>query len=225
MKGRSPIDTWVFIQKPLECCGRDRRRRAPADFPLLQCGKFGRHAGGSESADRIGLAEIIGLTPRFQAENDRRERSLRWRAFVLLGKEPFQGRGGNGLRRATRSFPLLKRADLYWQTGEHKRANRLRLTKTAHRSPSFEFYDHGMKRLVRHQSDYDDHSTPHWQLVVTAILEKGRKERSVYRLFTYSISVHKGSGQLLEKRVGDTRFIYGKGHDGHPGHEGQRNEK
>jgi hypothetical protein len=210
MRGGSPINSWMFIQKPLERRGRDRRRRTPTDFPLLQCGKFGRHAGGSESADRIGLAEIIGLTPRLQAENDRRERSLRWRAFVLLGKEPFQGRSCNRLRRGTRSFPLLKRADLYWQTGVPKRANRLRLTKTAHRSPSFEFYDHGMKRLVCHQSDYDDHSTSHWQLVDMAIWEKGRQEHSVYRLFTYSVSVHNGSGRLIEIGIGDTQYVLWK---------------
>ena len=134
--GRSPTIAWVFIQKSLEGGGRNCRRRAPSDFPLLQCGKFGWHTGGSEGADRLGLAEIIGLTPSFQAENDRRERSLRWRHFVLLRKEPFQSRSRNGLRRGARSFPLLKRTDLYWQAGAHKRANRLRLTKTADRSPS-----------------------------------------------------------------------------------------
>ena len=38
----------------------------PSDFPLPQRGKFGRHVRGSESTNRLGLAEIIGLTPTFQ---------------------------------------------------------------------------------------------------------------------------------------------------------------
>jgi hypothetical protein len=97
MRGRSPINSWMFIEKPLECRSRDRRRRTPSDFPLLQCRKFGGYAGRSENADCFGLAEIIGLAPRFEAQNDRCGRSLRSRCFVLLGKEPFKGCRSHGL--------------------------------------------------------------------------------------------------------------------------------
>ena len=89
----------------------------PSDFPLPQRGKFGRHARGSESTNRLGLAEIIGLTPTFQGDNDGRDRFLRWGGLVLLGKEPFQGRSCNGLRRGLPCFPSLQSPKLYWQPG------------------------------------------------------------------------------------------------------------
>jgi hypothetical protein len=53
----------------------------PSDFPLPQRGKFGRHARGSESTNRLGLAKIIGLTLTFQGDNDGRDRFLRWRGL------------------------------------------------------------------------------------------------------------------------------------------------
>jgi hypothetical protein len=204
MRGRSPIDTWVFIEKPLECRGGDSRRRTPADFPLLQCGKFGWYAGRSECADRFGLAEIVGLAPRFEAQNDRCGRSLRSQCFVLLGKEPFKRRRSHGLGGGTRSFPLLKRADFYRQTGVYEHTHRLRLAKAVNRPPSFEFCDYGMKRLARHESMYHDDSGSRWQLVVTEIWAKCfKKKRVIYRLLTYSISVYNGSGRLNEQTISD----------------------
>ena len=173
MRGRSPINRWMFIEKSLECRSRDRRRRTPSDFPLLQCGKFGGYAGGTENADCFGLAEIIGLAPRFEAQNDRCGRSLRSRCFVLLGKEPFKGCRSHGLGGGTRSFPLLKRTDFYRQTGVHEHTHRLRLAKAVNRPPSFEFCDYGMRRLACHESTYHDGSRSGWQLVVTEIWAKG----------------------------------------------------
>jgi hypothetical protein len=176
MRGGSPINTWVFIQKPLECRGCDRRRRTPTDFPLLQCGKFGGYAGRNECADCFGLTKIIGVAPRFEAQNDRCGCSLRSRCFVLLGNEPFKCRRSHGLGGGTRSFPLLKRADFYRQTGVHEYTHRLRLAKAVNRPPSFQFYDYGMKRLARHESTYHDDSASRWQLVVTEIWAKGFKK-------------------------------------------------
>ena len=62
----------------LRCSYRNLRRAAVVTAggeclpisPSLQRGKFGRHARGSESANRLGLAEIIGFTPRLQAETE-----------------------------------------------------------------------------------------------------------------------------------------------------------
>ena len=201
MRGRSPINRRMFFEKPLECRSRDRRRRTPSDFPLLQGGKFGGYAGGSQNADCFGLAEIIGLAPRFEAQNDRCGRSLRSRCFVLLGKEPFKRCRSHGLGGGTRSFPLLKRTDFYRQTGVHKRAHRLRLTKAVNRPPSFEFYDYGMRGLACHEWTYHDDSASDSQLIVTQIWAKGFfKKRVIYRLFTYSISAHNGSGGLINKQ-------------------------
>src|SRR5438093_1407376 len=160
MRERSPINSWVLIEEPLERRGCDRRRRTPTDFPLLQCGKFGGYAGRSECADRFGLAEIIGLAPRFEAENDRGRSFLRSRGFVLLGKEPFKRRASDGMGGGTRSFPLLKRTDFYRQPSVNEHTYRLRLAKAVKRPPSFEFYDYGMKCFARHESTYHDDSVP-----------------------------------------------------------------
>ena len=226
MRGRSPIDTWVFIEKSLEGRGRDRRRRAPANFPLLQCGKFGGYASRSQNADCFGLAETIRLAPGFEAQNDWCGGSLRSRRFVLPGKESFKRRRGHGLRGGTRSFPLLKRTDLYRQTGAHENTDRLRLAKAVNRPPSFQFHDNGMKRLACHESTYHDGSAASLQLAVTEIWGKGLKEKRVfYRLFTYSISVHSRSGRLISKQWSDILISYGNGHLGHPGQEGQRKNK
>ena len=172
MRGRSPINRWMFFEKPLECRSRDRRRRTPSDFPLLQGGKFGGYSGRSQNADCFGLAEIIGLTPRFEAQNDRRGRSLRSRCFVLLGKEPFKSCRSHGLGGGTRSFPLLKRTDFYRQSGVYKHTHRLRLTKAVNRPPSFEFYDYGMRLLACHEWAYHDDSASDSQLIVTQIWAK-----------------------------------------------------
>ena len=201
MRGRSPINSWMFIEKPLECRSRDRRRRTPSDFPLLQCRKFGGYAGRTENADCFGLAEIIGLAPRFEAQNDRCGRSLRSRCFVLLGKEPFKRCRSHGLGGGTRSFPLLKRTDFYRQTGVHEHTHRLRLAKAVNRPPSFEFYDYGMRRLACHEWMYHDDSASHSQLIVTQIWAKGFfKKRVINRLVTYSILAHNGSGGLISKQ-------------------------
>ncbi len=201
MRGRSPINSWMFIEKPLECRSRDCRRRTPSDFPLLQCRKFGGYAGGSENVDCFGLAEIICLAPRFEAQNDRCGRSLRSRCFVLLGKEPFKGCRSHGLGGGTRSFPLLKRTDFYRQTGVHEHTHRLRLAKAVNRPPSFEFYDYGMRHLACHEWTYHDDSASHSQLIVPQIRAKGFfKKRVIHRLVTYSISAHNGSGRLISKQ-------------------------
>ena len=172
MRGRSPVNSWMFIEKSLECRSRDRRRRTPSDFPLLQCREFGGHAGRSENADCFSLAEIIGLAPRFEAQNDRCGRSLRSRCFVLLGKESFERCGSDGLGGGTRSFPLLKGTDFYRQTGVHEHTHRLRLAKAVNRPPSFEFYDYGMRGLACHEWTYHDDSASHSQLIVTQIGQK-----------------------------------------------------
>ena len=201
MRGGSPTNSWMFIEKPLECRSRDRRRRTPSDFPLLQCWEFGGYAGRSENADRFGLAEIIGLAPRFEAQNDRCGGSLRSRRFVLLGKEPFKRYRSHGLGGGTRSFPLLKGTDFYRQTGVHEHTHRLRLAKAMNRPPSFEFYDYGMRGLACHEWTYHDDSASHSQLIVTQIWAKGfLKKRVIHRLVTYSISVHSGSERLISKQ-------------------------
>ena len=201
MRGRSPVNSWMFIEKPLECRSRDRRRRTPSDFPLLQCRQFGGYAGRSENADCFGLAEIIGLAPRFEAQNDRCGRSLRSRCFVLLGKEPFKRCRSHGLGGGTRSFPLLKGTDFYRQTGVHEHTHRLRLAKAVNRPPSFEFYDYGMRRLACHEWTHHDDSASDSQLIVMQIWAKCFfKKRAIYRLVTYSISAHNGSGGLISKQ-------------------------
>jgi hypothetical protein len=69
------------------------------------------------------------------------------------------------------------------------------------RAPSFEFYDYGMRRLACHEWTYHDDSASHSQLIVTQIWAKCFfKERVIYRLFTYSISTHNGSGRLISKQ-------------------------
>ena len=201
MRGRSSINSGVFIEKPLECRSCDRRGRTPPDFPLLQCRKFGGHAGRSENTDCFGLAEIIGLAPRFEAQNDRCGRSLRSRCFVLLGKESFERCGSDGLGGGTRSFPLLKGTDFYRQTGVHEHTHRLRLAKAVNRPPSFEFYDYGMRRLACHEWTHHDDSASYSQLIVTQIWAQGFfKKRVIYRLVTYIISAHNGSGRLISKQ-------------------------
>jgi hypothetical protein len=54
---------------------------------------------------------------------------------MVLQKEPFKRCRGHRLRRGTRSLPLLKRAQLYWQATGHERTDRLRLTQSPGGTP------------------------------------------------------------------------------------------
>src|ERR1700761_7567565 len=105
----------MFMQKSFESGGGDCWGRAPAAFPLLQCLKFSGHACGDESGDCLAPAQIVGLPPRLESENDWSGDLLRHGYFMVLQKEPFKRCRGHRLRRGTRSLPLLKRAKLYWQ--------------------------------------------------------------------------------------------------------------
>ena len=154
MTGRSSINAGMFMQKSFKSGGRDCWGRTPSGFPLLQCLKFGGHACGNESGDRLGLTQIVGLPPRLETKNDRSGNLLRHGCFLVLQKESFEGRGGNSLRGGARSLPLLEGAKLYWQATSHKCADRLRLTETPGRTPGFQFYDYGMERLTGHQTVY-----------------------------------------------------------------------
>ncbi len=119
MTGRVLINAGMFLQKSFKSGGGDRRGRTPSAFPLLQRLEFSGHACGNESDDCLGLAQIIGLPPRLEPENDRNGGLLRHGRFVVLQKEPFECRSGHSLRRGTRSLPLLKGAKLYWQATGH----------------------------------------------------------------------------------------------------------
>jgi hypothetical protein len=151
MTGSSSIKAGMFMQKSFKSGGRDCWGRTPSGFPLLQSLEFGRHAGGNESGDCLGLAQFIDLPPRLETENDRSGSLLRQGRFVVLQKEPFECRGGHGLRRGARSLPLLEGAKLYWQAACHKRTDGLRLTETAGRTPCFQLYDHRVERLTGHE--------------------------------------------------------------------------
>jgi hypothetical protein len=151
MTERSSIKAGMFMQKSFKSGGRDCWGRTSSGFPLLQCLEFGGHAGGNESGDCLGLAQIIGLPPGLETENDRSGSLLRHGRFVVLQKEPFECRSGHRLRRGARSLPLLEGGKLYWQAASHKRTDCLRLTETAGRTPCFQFYDHRVERLAGHE--------------------------------------------------------------------------
>ena len=146
------------MQKSFKSGGGDCWGRAPAAFPLLQCLKFSGHACGDESGDCLALAQIVGLPPRLESENDWSGDLLRHGYFMVLQKEPFKRCRGHRLRRGTRSLPLLKRAKLYWQATGHERTDRLRLTQSPGGTPSFQFCDHRVKRLHGHQRVYHANS-------------------------------------------------------------------
>jgi hypothetical protein len=77
----------------------------------------------------------------------------------------------------------------------------LRLAKAVNRPPSFEFYDYGMRRLACHEWTHHDDSASYSQLIVTQIWAQGFfKKRVIYRLVTYIISAHNGSGRLISKQ-------------------------
>ena len=152
MTGSLLIDTGMFMQKSFKSGGCDCWGRTPAAFPLLQCLEFSGHACGEESGDCLGLAQIVGLPPGFEPENDRSGGLLRHGCFVVLQKEPFDCRSGHSLWRGARSLPLLEGAKLYWQTTNHKRTDRLRLTQSTGRTPGFQFCDHRVERLTGHQT-------------------------------------------------------------------------
>jgi hypothetical protein len=146
------------MQKSFESGGGDCWGRAPAAFPLLQCLKFSGHACGDESGDCLALAQIVGLPPRLESENDWSGDLLRHGYFMVLQKEPFKRCRGHRLRRGTRSLPLLKRAKLYWQATGHERTDRLRLTQSPGGTPGFQFCDHRVKGLTGHQRVYHANS-------------------------------------------------------------------
>ena len=152
MSGRSPISAGVFSQKSFKGGGCDCWGRTPSGLPLLQCGEFGWHPSGNKSTDCLGLTQVIGLPPSLETENDRSGSLLRHGCFVLLGKESFECRSGDGLRGGARTLPLLEGSKLYWQAAVHKREDRLRLTQTPGCTPGFQFFDHRVERLVGHQT-------------------------------------------------------------------------
>lgn len=168
MSGRLPINAGVFIQKFLEGGGRDRPGRTSSGFPLLQGGQFGGETGGRKSMHCLSLAQVIGLPPGLQTEDDRSRMPCR-QGCLLLRKEPLKRRSRDGLRRRARSLPLLKSAELYWQAGVKECADSLSLAESVGRPPGFEFCDHGVQRLAGHQAVYDGDSRPRWQLVVIPI--------------------------------------------------------
>jgi hypothetical protein len=146
------------MQKSFESGGGDCWRRTPAAFPLLQCLELGGHACGDKSGDCLALAQIVGLSPRLESENDWSGGLLRHGYFMVLQKEPFKRCRSHRLRRGTRSLPLLKGAKLYWQATGHERTDRLRLTQTPGRPPGLQFCDHWVKRLTGHQGVYHANS-------------------------------------------------------------------
>jgi hypothetical protein len=103
------------MQKPFESGGGDCRSRTPSALPLLQGLEFGGYACGNESGNGFGLAQVFGLSPRFELKNDRSWSLLRQGCFLVFQKESFECRRGHDLGRRTRSFPLLNGAKLYWQ--------------------------------------------------------------------------------------------------------------
>ena len=108
MREGPAINLGVFFQKSLKGRGRNRSRRTPSYFPLSQGGEFGGHASGNKNTDCLCLAQVISLPPGLKPENDRSGRSLRYRCFELLGKEPFKCRSGDGLRRGARPLPCWR---------------------------------------------------------------------------------------------------------------------
>jgi hypothetical protein len=148
MTERSSINVGVFIQKSFKGRGRDRSGRTPSGFPLLQCGELGGHASGNESADCVGLAQIIGLPPGLETENDRSRSLLGHGSFVSPGKESLKRRNGNRLRRGLPYFPGLESAEFDRQSGGNQSLDRLRLTEFVQRSPCFQFGDYGQEAAV-----------------------------------------------------------------------------
>src|SRR5271157_881890 len=148
MTASSSIEAGMFMQKSFEGRGRDRRGRTPSGLPLLQCGEFGGHASGNESTDCVGLAQIIGLPPGLETENDRSRSLLGHGSFVSPGKESFKRRSRNRLRRGLPYFPGLESAEFDWQSGGNQSLDRLRLTEFVQRSPCFQFGDHGREAAV-----------------------------------------------------------------------------
>ena len=148
MTGSSSIEAGMFMQKSFKSGGRDCRGRTPSGFPLLQCGELGGHASGNESTDCLGLAQIIGLPPGLETQNDRSRSLLGHRSFVSPGKESFKRRSRNGLRRGLPYFPGLESAEFDWQSGGNQSLDRLRLTEFVQGSPCFQFGDHGREAAV-----------------------------------------------------------------------------
>jgi hypothetical protein len=124
MSARSPISAGLFSKKSFKGGGCDCCGRTPSGLPLLQCGEFGWHPSGNEGTDCLGLTQVIGLPPSLETENDRSGSLLRHGCFVLLGKESFECRSGDGLRGGARTLPLLEGSKLYWQAAVHKREDR-----------------------------------------------------------------------------------------------------
>ena len=148
MTGRSSINAGVFIQKSFKGGGRNCRWRTPSGFPLLQGGQLGGHASRNESIYCLGLAQIIGLPPSLQTENDSSGTLLRRGRFVSLGKESFKCRSGDRLRSGLPYFPGLKRAQFDRQSGGDQFPDRLRLTEFVQGSPGSQFSDYGREAAV-----------------------------------------------------------------------------
>ena len=148
MTGRSSINAGVFIQKSFKGRGRNCRWRTPSGFPLLQRGELGRHASRNESTDCLGLAQIIGLPPSLETENDWSGSLLRHGRFLSLGKESFKRRSGDRLRRGLPYFPGLESAQFDRQSGGNQSLDRLRLTEFVQGSPGFQFSDYGREAAV-----------------------------------------------------------------------------
>lgn len=139
------IDLGLLIEKLVESSCRDRVRRTPAAFPILDGPEFRRKSCADKDSDGSSLAQIVSLTPRFEAQDNgsdffgRRESV----GFLLFGKEPLKCCSRYCLRRTTSNLPLLKRPERNWQSSCCQRANSLGLTQIVHRSPVLEPSDQG----------------------------------------------------------------------------------
>ena len=66
----------MLIKKPLGCRGGDRLRRMPSNLPTLKRFKFCRQSRRDEEFYCLGLAEVVGLSPSFEALDNRRDSLL-----------------------------------------------------------------------------------------------------------------------------------------------------
>lgn len=80
---RPLIDLGLLIEKLVESSCRDRVRRTPAAFPILDGPEFRRKSCADKDSDGLSLAQIVALTPRFETQD--------------YGSDFFKGRGDLGL--------------------------------------------------------------------------------------------------------------------------------
>src|SRR5271165_2265157 len=126
----------------------------PSTFPPLKRLKFRGQSCGDEGFHCLGLAEVIRLSPSFEALNNGSHGLLPLgrRSLLLLNQKTRERCDHQRTRGRTRYLPLLKRGEGDGQAGFDKNAHSFRLAEIVKYTPCLQPCHDGVRWLSRHQA-------------------------------------------------------------------------